>query len=61
MTSYSNDLHALKSPQYRALQEEAKKLRAAARRAEAKGDHEKAAVLRDKVDGIKWALAAMRS
>ena len=60
MTNYSNDLHALKSPQYRALQE-AKKVRAAARRAEAKGDHEKAAVLRDKVDGIRWALAAMRS
>jgi hypothetical protein len=43
-----------------ALTAEAKKLRSAARRAEAKGDFVKAATLRDKVDGINSELISIR-
>lgn len=60
MTNYSQDLFLLNRPKYDALVAEAKKARAAARRAEAKGDYEKASSLRDKVDGINSELAQMR-
>lgn len=45
---------------YEALQAEAKKLRSAARRAEAKSDFETAMRLREQVEGIKVELHYMR-
>ena len=59
--TYSQDLYALHSPRYAALAVEAKKLRAAARRAEAKGDYAKAEALRAKVEGVLSEREAMRS
>ena len=54
MTNYTN------SARYDAMAKEAKKLRSAARRAEAKGDHTKAGALRDQVDGIRWEMLYLR-
>lgn len=61
--TYSDDIFRIRRPRYDALRAEAKKLRSQARRLEAKGDREsavKAAILRNKIDGINLELDDMR-
>ncbi|MCA1806264.1 MAG: hypothetical protein LC687_00065 [Actinobacteria bacterium] len=49
-----------KEAEYQALVREAKKLRSAARRAEAKGDFLSAEDLRAQVEGLRWEMLHMR-
>jgi outer membrane murein-binding lipoprotein Lpp len=45
---------------YQELASQAKKLRAQARRLEAKGDHFRAGELRAEVEGLRWEMLHMR-